>query len=93
MCFVHLSESDCAGRHACECEARRHRLINNCLKCGRVVCDQEGSGPRRHLGAQHGPFGVCLAAQLEHLLPLVLVDVVLGEGEGAVLAGVKVLRW
>ena len=21
------------------------RLINNCLKCGRVVCEQEGSGP------------------------------------------------
>nr|XP_037289992.1 activating signal cointegrator 1-like isoform X1 [Rhipicephalus microplus] len=33
------------GRHPCECEARRHALINNCLRCGRIVCRQEGSGP------------------------------------------------
>ncbi|XP_037291724.2 activating signal cointegrator 1 [Rhipicephalus microplus] len=33
------------GRHSCECEALRHALINNCLRCGRIVCRQEGSGP------------------------------------------------
>lgn len=33
------------GRHACECLAQKHALINNCLSCGRIVCDQEGSGP------------------------------------------------
>lgn len=33
------------GRHRCECEARKHMLINNCLNCGRIVCQQEGSGP------------------------------------------------
>ncbi|XP_053128774.1 activating signal cointegrator 1 isoform X2 [Hemicordylus capensis] len=33
------------GRHACECLAQRHKLINNCLTCGRIVCEQEGSGP------------------------------------------------
>ncbi|KAF2899219.1 hypothetical protein ILUMI_06955 [Ignelater luminosus] len=33
------------GRHPCNCEARIHALINNCLKCGRIVCEQEGSGP------------------------------------------------
>uniref|UniRef100_A0A3Q2QRI9 Activating signal cointegrator 1 n=1 Tax=Fundulus heteroclitus TaxID=8078 RepID=A0A3Q2QRI9_FUNHE len=33
------------GRHACECLAQRHSLINNCLSCGRIVCEQEGSGP------------------------------------------------
>ena len=33
------------GRHVCECQAHRHPLINNCTCCGRVVCDQEGSGP------------------------------------------------
>ncbi|KAH8039653.1 hypothetical protein HPB51_008246 [Rhipicephalus microplus] len=33
------------GRHPCECEAHRHALINNCLRCGRIVCRQEGSGP------------------------------------------------
>jgi len=33
------------GRHICECQAQKHKLINNCLGCGRVVCAQEGSGP------------------------------------------------
>lgn len=33
------------GRHACECQAAKHKLISNCLSCGRIVCDQEGSGP------------------------------------------------
>lgn len=33
------------GRVKCECQAAKHKLINNCLKCGRVVCEQEGSGP------------------------------------------------
>ncbi|XP_070542239.1 activating signal cointegrator 1-like isoform X2 [Ptychodera flava] len=39
------------GRHPCECQAQKHRLINNCLKCGRVVCEQEGSGPCYYCGA------------------------------------------
>ncbi|XP_050401379.1 activating signal cointegrator 1 [Patella vulgata] len=34
-----------SGRHVCECQAAKHKLISNCLKCGRVVCAQEGSGP------------------------------------------------
>ncbi|XP_030043955.1 activating signal cointegrator 1 isoform X2 [Microcaecilia unicolor] len=33
------------GRHSCECLAQKHRLISNCLTCGRIVCEQEGSGP------------------------------------------------
>uniref|UniRef100_A0AAQ6IIM6 Activating signal cointegrator 1 n=1 Tax=Anabas testudineus TaxID=64144 RepID=A0AAQ6IIM6_ANATE len=33
------------GRQACECLAQKHRLINNCISCGRIVCEQEGSGP------------------------------------------------
>ncbi|KAL2088449.1 hypothetical protein ACEWY4_015348 [Coilia grayii] len=33
------------GRHACECLAQKHGLINNCMSCGRIVCEQEGSGP------------------------------------------------
>lgn len=33
------------GRHLCNCQASKHKLINNCLKCGRIVCEQEGSGP------------------------------------------------
>lgn len=32
-------------RRVCECQASRHRLIGNCLNCGRIVCEQEGSGP------------------------------------------------
>ncbi|KAK7576508.1 hypothetical protein V9T40_012794 [Parthenolecanium corni] len=33
------------GRYLCNCEAKKHQLINNCLTCGRIVCEQEGSGP------------------------------------------------
>lgn len=33
------------GRYPCQCEATKHNLINNCRKCGRIVCEQEGSGP------------------------------------------------
>ncbi|GFS03243.1 thyroid hormone receptor interactor 4 [Elysia marginata] len=33
------------GRHTCECQASKHKLINNCIRCGRVVCEQEGAGP------------------------------------------------
>jgi len=34
-----------SGRHRCDCQASKHKLINNCLKCGRIICEQEGSGP------------------------------------------------
>ncbi|XP_064194007.1 activating signal cointegrator 1 isoform X1 [Anguilla rostrata] len=33
------------GRHSCTCLAQKHCLINNCMTCGRIVCEQEGSGP------------------------------------------------
>ena len=33
------------GRNLCDCMVTRHKLINNCLACGRVVCEQEGEGP------------------------------------------------
>ncbi|BFG00184.1 activating signal cointegrator 1 [Drosophila madeirensis] len=33
------------GRRHCDCQAAQHKLINNCLACGRIVCEQEGSGP------------------------------------------------
>ncbi|XP_065089173.1 activating signal cointegrator 1-like [Ochlerotatus camptorhynchus] len=33
------------GRHLCDCQASKHKLINNCLHCGRIVCEQESSGP------------------------------------------------
>ncbi|KAG7283778.1 hypothetical protein CRUP_034402 [Coryphaenoides rupestris] len=35
-----------AGRHAPRApRLRKHNLINNCISCGRIVCEQEGSGP------------------------------------------------
>lgn len=33
------------GSHLCNCQASKHKLINNCTSCGRIVCEQEGSGP------------------------------------------------
>ncbi|EAR92830.2 zinc finger, C2HC5-type family protein (macronuclear) [Tetrahymena thermophila SB210] len=33
------------GRQYCQCHAQVHNLINNCLVCGRVICEQEGAGP------------------------------------------------
>jgi hypothetical protein len=33
------------GRVKCDCQAQKHQLIANCLTCGRIVCEQEGSGP------------------------------------------------
>ena len=32
------------GRNRCDCQAGKHKLVNNCLNCGRIVCEQEGSG-------------------------------------------------
>lgn len=33
-----------SGRNKCDCLASKHKLINNCLSCGRIVCEQEGAG-------------------------------------------------
>ncbi|KAG0604183.1 hypothetical protein M758_10G151100 [Ceratodon purpureus] len=35
----------------CTCQASRHKLINNCLGCGKIVCEQEGEGPCNFCGA------------------------------------------
>uniref|UniRef100_A0A1A9VZM3 ASCH domain-containing protein n=1 Tax=Glossina brevipalpis TaxID=37001 RepID=A0A1A9VZM3_9MUSC len=52
--FVNLYSNDGAvaaqtiilkGRRLCNCQASQHKLINNCSSCGRIVCEQEGSGP------------------------------------------------
>lgn len=37
-------ETQLKGRHRCDCQAAKHKLVNNCLTCGRIVCEQEGSG-------------------------------------------------
>ncbi|KAM9825029.1 activating signal cointegrator 1 isoform X2 [Syngnathus typhle] len=51
------------GRHGCECLAQKHRLINNCISCGRIVCEQEGSGPCLFCGSL-----VCTKEEQEILL-------------------------
>lgn len=38
------------GRHMCNCQASKHSLVNNCMQCGRIVCEQEGSGPCLYCG-------------------------------------------
>lgn len=35
----------------CTCQARSHRLVSNCLSCGKIVCEQEGEGPCHFCGA------------------------------------------
>ena len=35
----------------CPCQARQHRLMSNCLSCGKIVCEQEGEGPCSFCGA------------------------------------------
>ena len=39
------------GRHPCQCLGQKHSLVNNCTECGRIVCNQEGSGPCYFCGA------------------------------------------
>lgn len=39
------------GGQPCNCQASRHRLMNNCLSCGKIVCEQEGEGPCNFCGA------------------------------------------
>lgn len=39
------------GRQACYCQCTRHGLVNNCVACGKVVCEQEGEGPCLFCGA------------------------------------------
>ncbi|KAF7703324.1 activating signal cointegrator 1 isoform X1 [Silurus meridionalis] len=50
------------GRHTCDCLAQKHKLINNCLTCGWIVCEQEGSGPCFFCGSL-----VCTAEEQEIL--------------------------
>ncbi len=33
------------GRHACQCLAQKHALVNNCVECGRIVCAQVSIAP------------------------------------------------
>lgn len=35
----------------CSCQACRHKLVSNCLSCGKIVCEQEGEGPCSFCGS------------------------------------------
>ncbi len=39
------------GRQLCYCQCTRHKLVNNCVNCGKIVCEQEGEGPCLFCGA------------------------------------------
>ena len=38
-------------RKPCDCQALVHALVNNCLKCGKIICAREGEGPCMFCGA------------------------------------------
>eukprot|EP00658_Telonema_sp_P-2_P028761 TRINITY_DN21989_c0_g2_i3.p1 TRINITY_DN21989_c0_g2~~TRINITY_DN21989_c0_g2_i3.p1 ORF type:complete len:421 (-),score=95.38 TRINITY_DN21989_c0_g2_i3:171-1433(-) len=42
------------GRHRCSCHASRHKLLTNCLSCGRIICEQEGWGECLFCGRHPG---------------------------------------
>ncbi|XP_057759504.1 uncharacterized protein LOC130979931 [Arachis stenosperma] len=54
----------------CSCQARRHRLVSNCLSCGKIVCEQEGEGPCHFCGALVLKEGSSYAGLEETLPPL-----------------------
>lgn len=45
-------------RAMCGCQARLHPFVNNCLRCGRIVCLQEDVGPCFFCGHLVTPQGV-----------------------------------
>lgn len=54
----------------CACQARRHRLVSNCLSCGKIVCEQEGEGPCNFCGALVLKEGSTYAGLEASLTPL-----------------------
>lgn len=41
---VGVAKSMVEGRLICECNASVHGLLNNCAKCGKIICEYEGAG-------------------------------------------------
>lgn len=54
----------------CSCQARQHRLVSNCLSCGKIVCEQEGEGPCSFCGALVLREGSTYAGLHEGAVPL-----------------------
>lgn len=46
-----LSKYIVPGRKLCYCMTTLHPLINNCVSCGKIICEQEGEGPCLFCGA------------------------------------------
>lgn len=46
-----LSKVKLATRKVCYCQCTQHPLVNNCINCGKVVCEVEGEGPCLFCGA------------------------------------------
>eukprot|EP01135_Chromosphaera_perkinsii_P004049 Nk52_evm62s266 gene=Nk52_evmTU62s266 len=42
---THAPTGGASSRPECTCLASRHPLVNNCIECGRIVCEAEGYGP------------------------------------------------
>ncbi|KAJ0248387.1 hypothetical protein HA466_0154930 [Hirschfeldia incana] len=59
----------------CACQARRHRLVSNCLSCGKIVCEQEGEGPCGFCGALVLKEGSTYAGMEEGFTPVSDADV------------------
>ena len=53
----------------CPCQARQHRLVSNCLSCGKIVCEQEGEGPCSFCGALVLKEGSTYAGLEESMAP------------------------
>ncbi|EGG19593.1 hypothetical protein DFA_00171 [Cavenderia fasciculata] len=51
----------------CECQATKHKLIGNCLNCGKVICEHEGNGPCKFCGT-------ALNSKIDHSKPIVMSD-------------------
>ncbi|KAG6514980.1 activating signal cointegrator 1-like isoform X1 [Zingiber officinale] len=54
----------------CSCQARRHKLVSNCLSCGKIVCEQEGEGPCNFCGALVLKEGSTYAGLSDMAVPL-----------------------
>ncbi|OAY47629.1 activating signal cointegrator 1 isoform X2 [Manihot esculenta] len=54
----------------CQCQARQHGLVSNCLSCGKIVCEQEGEGPCSFCGSLVLKEGSTYAGLEGNLAPL-----------------------
>eukprot|EP00013_Stygamoeba_regulata_P024159 CAMPEP_0177661780 /NCGR_PEP_ID=MMETSP0447-20121125/18893_1 /TAXON_ID=0 /ORGANISM="Stygamoeba regulata, Strain BSH-02190019" /LENGTH=241 /DNA_ID=CAMNT_0019167209 /DNA_START=209 /DNA_END=931 /DNA_ORIENTATION=+ len=57
------------GRLPCSCMATSHKLVRNCLQCGKIICEQEGEGPCLFCSEQDDPDayeGAAIAKAIEH---------------------------